>query len=223
MRIGGKLVVVSSMFLLAACAYNRPAVVYTTPSGQVVGVGPNARTAADQTLETSLRAGVNRYGDLANANPDLRFYADNGAVTITGPVRNDRERQMIDTLARNTPGVVSVNDQMQVMYPPTGSATPRVYVPPAPVSPSPVITPPPPGPRFEAVTLADQTLANRIENQLYRNAVPVDWLRNVTIRVSNGAAYVQGFVGTQAEREAIDRAVQDVSGVTTVYDQLQFR
>jgi osmotically-inducible protein OsmY len=223
MRIEGKLAVVLSTLLLAGCAYHRPPVVYATPTGQVVGVGRNARTAADAALETGLRAEVNRYGDLANGNPDLRFYANNGTVTISGPVRNDRDRQMIETMVRNTPGVTSVNDQMQLMYPPTGSVTPRVYVSPAPVLPPPVVTALPRAPRIQAETLADQTLASRIEDQFRKNGIPADWLQNVTISVSNGAAYVQGFVATQAQREAIDRAVQAVSGVTTVYDQLQLR
>ncbi len=223
MRMGGRLAVIASTLILASCAYNRPPVVYTTPTGQVVGVGRNPRTAADQALETTLRTEANRYGDLANANPDLRFYADNGTVTITGPIRNERDRQMIDTLVRDTPGVTSVNDQMRVMYPPTGVTTPQVYPPATPAAPTPVVTPPPPGPRIEADTVADQRLASRIANQLNSNGVPADWLQNVTIRVNNAAAYVQGYVPTQAEREAIDRAVQDVGGVTTVYDQLQLR
>jgi len=221
MRIG-RLAIVSSTLFLASCAYQRPPVVYTTPTGHVVGVGRDARTAADQALETGLRAEMNRYGDLANANPELHFYADNGTVTITGPVRNEADRQMIDTLVRNTPGVSSVNDQMRLTYSPTGSATPRVYAPPA-VSVPPVVTTLPPGPWLETETLTDQRLARRIQDQFRMSAIPANWLQNVTIRVSNGAAYVQGFVATQAQREAIDRAVQDVSGVTTVYDQLQLR
>lgn len=217
MRVSGKLAIISSSLLLAACAYHRPPVVYTTPTGQVVAAGPDARTAADRALETSVRAELDRYGDLARANPGLQFYAHNGTITLTGPVRTERERQMIETMARQTPGVVSVNDQLQVVYPPTGASTP------APVYTPPVVTTPPVVPQIDAAKVADQPLARRIGDQLQSEGVPADWLRDVRIQVSNGAAYVQGYVATQQQREAIDTAIQHVSGVTAVYDQLQLR
>ncbi len=222
MKIAGKLAIVSSSFLMAACAYHRPPVVYTTPSGQVIAAAPDARTAADQALEASVRAELDRYGDLATVNRDIRINARNGTVTLTGPVRSERDRQMIDTLVRNTPGVSTLNDELQVTYPPTGAYTPRVYTPPVTVAPPAVITPPA-VPRIEAATVNDEILARRVADQLQVAALPADWLQNVSVRVNNGAAYVQGYVATQQQREAIDAAVQQVRGVTTVYDQLQLR
>lgn len=221
MKIAGKLAVVSSAFLLAACAYHRPPVVYTTPGGQVISAGTDARSAADHALETSLHAQVNQYGDLGAGNPNLQIYARNGTVTLSGPVRNERDRQMIDTLVRNTPGVVSVSDQLQVLYPPTGAVTPPVYS--APVYPPPVVTAPVVVPRIDAVRVADQPLADRVADELRAEALAPDWLQNVSIRVENGAAYIQGYVATQQQREAIDTAVQRVRGLTAVYDQLQIR
>jgi osmotically-inducible protein OsmY len=223
MRIAGKLAIVSTTFLLAACAYHRPPVVYTTPGGQVISAGPNARTAADRALETSLRAELNQYGDLGNANPNVQLDAHDGYVTLSGPVRNERDRQMIDSLVRNTPGVRSVNDQLQVVYPPTGAVTPPTYSTPAPVYPPAVVTTPDAFPRVEAARIADQPLANRIADELRAEAVPPDWLQTVSIRVENGAAYVQGYVANQQQREAIDAALQRVRGVTAIYDQLQLR
>ena len=221
MRIARKLAVASITVLLAGCAEHRPPVVYTTPSGQVISAGPDARTAADRALETSVRAELNRYGDLADVNRDLHVDARNGVVTMTGPVRSQRDREMIDTLVRNTPGVASLNDQMQVVYPPTGVVNPPPYT--APVYPPAAVAIPVPAPRVEAGRAADQPLAMRIGDQLRVEGVPADWLQNVTIRVNDGAAYVQGYVSNQQQREAIDTAVQHVRGVTAVYDQLQIR
>lgn len=222
MKMGGKLAVFLSTVFLSACAYHRPPVVYTTPSGQVLSAGRDARTAADRAVETSLRAEMNRYGDLATVNPDVQMYAHGGVVTLSGPVRSERDRQMIDTLARNTPGVAIVNDQLRVIYPPTGA------VPEPPYSTSPRVYPPPvttayPLPRIEAATVADESLARRIGDEFRAQPIPAEWLRDVSIRVSNGAAYVQGYVATQQQREAIDAALQRVSGITAVYDQAQLR
>ncbi len=223
MRIAATLAMVSSTFLLGACAYHRPPVVYTTPGGQVISAGADARSAADRALETSLHAEVNQYGDLGTGNPNLQIHANNGSVTLSGPVRNERDRQMVETLVRNTPGVVTVNDQLQVLYPPTGVVTPPVYSSGAPVYPPPVVAAPVPVPRIDAVRVTDQPLANRIADELRAEALAPGMLQNVNIRVENGAAYLLGYVSTQQEREAIDTAVQRVRGVTAVYDQLQVR
>ena len=223
MRITAKLAVILSLFLSAACTSHRPPVVYTTPSGQVISAAGDARTAADRALETSLRAELNRYGDLAYVNRDAQVYANRGAVTLSGPVRSERDREMMVTLARNTPGVVSVNDQLQVVYPPTGAVTVPPYSATVPAYPPPVVSTPVVVPRVEAASAADESLARQIREQLRANSVPADYLRDVTIRVNNGAAYVQGSVPNQAQREAIDAAVQQVRGLTTVYDQLQLR
>src|SRR5215471_706373 len=131
---------VSVLVLVAGCAsYERP---YTSSST----TGSYDYNAANRALETTVRAEINRYGDLAAATPDVRIHALNGVVTLSGSVPSDRERQMLDDVVRNTSGVVAVNDQLQVPYPPTGVVTPRVYATPAPVvsSPTPIVVPGPP-------------------------------------------------------------------------------
>ncbi len=223
MRVAGKLAIASTTLLLAGCVSHRPPVVYTTPSGQIISAGADARTAADHALETSLRAELDRYGDLRAANPNVQLYARNGSVTLSGPVRSERDRQMIDTLVRNTPGITGVNDQLTVLYPPTGANTAPVYSSSAPVYPPPAVTPGVPVPRVEAAKPADQPLAHRIYDEFRAEVIPPDALQNVNIRVDNGAVFVRGYVSTQQQREAIDTAVQRVAGITAVYDQLQLR
>ncbi len=127
MKIFQSLGIVCSLALAGGCATEPRPVAYVTPSGQVISTGPDGRTAADRALETSLRAELNGYGNLAATDPNIRFYARDGAVTVSGPVRSERDRQMIDAMVRNTPGVFSVNDQLQVAYPPTGFYNPGVY------------------------------------------------------------------------------------------------
>ena len=111
---------ISAAVLVAGCASDQP--YYNTTSTYDY----------NRALENSVRAEVNRYGDLAAATPDMRIHARNGVVTLTGTVPSDRERQMLDDVVRNTSGVVAVNDQLQITYPPTGVVTPRVYSTPAP-------------------------------------------------------------------------------------------
>src|SRR5215472_4930707 len=117
MRIAQILAVLTVAALIVGCASNRPPYVYTTPSGQVISASP-PRNPSDVKLDTSIRAELDRYGDLAADSPNVQVYSQDGLVKLTGTVRNERERAMVDALVRNTPGVTGVNDQLHVSYPP---------------------------------------------------------------------------------------------------------
>lgn len=217
----------SLLVLLAGCETHRP-YTYTTPTGQVISSGV-PRNASDVALESNVRAELNRYGDLGSASQNVQVNAENGTVTLTGTVPNDRDRQMMDTLVRNTAGVVALNDQLQVAYPPTGAAgaPPQVYTGPAP---APVVTPPQaPAPanypdyRVLASTPGDEPVAASIVDHLRREGVHPDWLQTANITVRDGNAYLEGTVPNLPDHQAVVSAVQRSGGVKAVYDQLQNR
>ncbi len=81
---------------------------------------PKSQIETDRELENALRSQLNRYGDLATTTPNVQIYAQSGTVTLSGNVPSQRERDMIDSLVRDQTGVVAVNDQLQIAYPPTG-------------------------------------------------------------------------------------------------------
>jgi osmotically-inducible protein OsmY len=179
---------------------------------------------------------LDRYGDLAAAEPGLSVSARDGTVTLSGPVQSEKDREMIDTLARNTAGVVAVNDQLRVMYPPTGVASPYgaapVYMSPPPEGypPAPVISTGPaavpgeyPNRRVRATTAADEPLAHRMVDQLSYDTVPAEWCQNVTISITGGKVYLQGTVDNEEQHHAIVSSAQHCRNVTAVYDQLRVR
>jgi hypothetical protein len=134
---------------------------------------------------------------------------------------------MIDAMIRNTPGVVSVNDQLQVAYAPTGPYSANgVYSPPAPIAaPPPIVTPglAPGGLRVQPSTAADRPIADSIVDELRRDSIPPEWVQNVIINVTGGTVYLQGTVADQQRREAIISAAQHARGVNAIYDQLAVR
>src|SRR5262245_7103825 len=230
MRITPILGIVSSVLLAIGCSSTHR----------------DPRTAADRALEENLRTELKRYGELASVAPNIQIYAKDGTVTLTGPVRTEKERDMIEALVRNTTGVVGVNDALRVMYPPTGAYPPaRVYsrpttptpvyvVPPVVVSPpAPVVSLAPsgttvlssayPGLKVQASTPTDEPIARRVADQFNIDAVSAAWLQNVTITVVNGEAYLQGLVDSLQAHQAIVSAAQRTVGVKTIYDQLQVR
>ncbi len=232
MKLGFTFGLVAPLLLAVGCQTQHP-YSYVTPGGQVISTGPGSSTA-DTALEASIRAQLDRYGELAAASQDTHISAENGAVTVNGSVPNERDREMIDTLVRNTPGVIALNDQMQAGYPPTGTPgqPPAVYSSPgAPnVVSAPVVTPPPvvtPGVQpylgVQARTPADEPIARNIAEQLRADSIPASSLQGTSISVTDGNVSLQGQVDNQQEHQALVTAVQSAPGVRAVYDQLQVR
>src|SRR5690349_22638571 len=90
MRILESLAAVSIAAIITGCASSHQPYVYSTPSGQVISAGP-PRNPADVALDTSIRAELDRYGDLAADSPNVQVYSQNGVVNLTGDVRNEKE------------------------------------------------------------------------------------------------------------------------------------
>jgi osmotically-inducible protein OsmY len=218
------ILVVSVLALAAGCsspygAYN------TSPSYNSAAL---TQSEMDRALEASVRSQIDRYGDLRTAASKVQVLAQNGTVTLAGTVPDDQERQMMEVVARNTAGVVGVNDQLQVAYPPTGTyaSPPQVYSPP----PAPIITPPP-VPVYsvgrnisvQATTEADRALAAGISERLRPDATITSLSPGVTVTVAGGRAYVRGTVASEEQRQTIISALRNTPGVVAVYDELSLR
>ncbi len=229
MRIAMTLATISPLILLTAgCTTARRTSTYNPPPGQVISSGDYAERDADRVLENSLRSQLNRYGDLATVTPNLRISAQNGTVTLSGPVPSERERQMIDAMVRNTPGVTALNDQLVVSYPPTGYPQGNLpYPPPAPVV-TPPLTPinpanPPPsaGMAIQATSAADRVLAQRLTDTVRSDSNLPAAMPGVSVSVTGGAVYLRGTVDNQQQHQALVSDAQRTPGVSAVYDQLQ--
>jgi len=231
MRITSMLAV-STLVLAAGCsspygprAYNTyPA--YTSPT--------LSQSEMDRALEASVGSQLNRYGDLSAAASSIQVAAQDGTVTLAGTVPSERDRQMMEVITRNTSGVVGVNDQLQVAYPPTGTYTspPQVYSPAQvyPPPPAPVVSPPqvpvyPAGRNLavQATTEADRAIAAGISERLRPDATITSLSPGVRITVTEGRAYVQGSVYNEEQRQTIISTVRNTPGVVAVYDELTLR
>ena len=219
MKILKELALLASLTLAGGCAH----------TGHYAGTGRDyTQVDLDRNLEKNVRAQLDQYGRLGAAAANVQISAQNGTVTISGPVPSEQDRQMIDTLARNTSGVVSVNDQMQSALAPTGTIgqPPRVYV----VPPVEVRTPVPsepligaPGLRVQPATSDDRFSADRIADGFRSGGIPMAASDSVTAIVRGNVVYLQGTVASEADRQAVLSAVEHSAGVSAVFDQLQVR
>lgn len=96
------------------------------PINEASGASTNANTgltngtanAADQAFAQQLRAALARTGATQIFFPQTRSTVtvmnQNGAVTLRGMVANEGERRSIEARIKNTPGVTSVSNQLQI-------------------------------------------------------------------------------------------------------------
>jgi osmotically-inducible protein OsmY len=242
MKIVTLLGIGSCLLLAAGCSTERPAAYTTAPAygGEIISSGPNGATMvvpgmpktqieADRDLESDLRSQMGRYGDLATTTPNVQIYAQSGTVTLTGTVPSQREREMIESLVRNQPGVVGVNDQLQVAYAPTGviNGTPRVYTTP----PDYVVNSTAPALVYsgnlsitlQATTVGDRNVGQRVIDRLRADNRLAPLASTISVSVSDGRVWLRGTVDTEEQHLSIVSMVQHTYGVNAVYDQLTVR
>ena len=165
----------------------------------------NYASAADIALANQVRDQFNRYGDLATASQNIQVTAKNGTITLSGYVPSQREKQLVEVLARNTQGVASVNDQLRI----------------SPTTPAPVTTTTTSSTSTSAYNQTDQALAANLEQALSRHPTLGGFAPNIRVHVQNGRVTLTGNVPSEQDRLLVDEVVRNTPGVLTVVDQLQ--
>ncbi len=207
MKTGAVFTIITSLLFVAGCS---------TP-----GVHE-----ADRGIEGTLRSEVNE------KHVDIDVH--HGVVKLEGHVRTTADRDRIEALARSTPGVVAVKDELKVTFPTPGTygaypsipvyqgALPEV----APggvavVAPPVEVVPDYPAVKVQPTTDTDLPQAGRIVEQLRAAGLPQAGLQDVTITVRSGDVSLQGRVGSQRDHDALLAAIERAEGVRAIYDKLR--
>jgi len=165
----------------------------STPSPTEQGAGAAAQMSdSDRELMTSVRNQFDRYGDLSGIAPNIGVSSQNGTVTLTGSVPGEKERQMVEAMVKNTPGVVSVNNQIRISAPGVSS-----------------------------LSDTDRALVETVRTTLNSQPSIAGLTRNVQVDARNGTVTLTGNVPTPEDRQLIENLVRNSSGVTGVIDELQ--
>jgi osmotically-inducible protein OsmY len=194
--------------------------VYSTP-------GASASSApADRELEERVRQVLRTDNSIVAFTRDIQVAANNGAVTLTGTVVGDAQRQSVDNAVRNISGVTSVFDRLQVVPVPTGATDSRSY-PPADRQPPPAQPPAQnlaTGDIFNlyvhGLNATDSSLAERVLQGLRSDQALASLFPSVNINVSGGRVVLQGRVQTEQQKQTIASVVQRAAGATAVDNQL---
>lgn len=206
MKITRALTLLAVLFLVGGCASYDRQVTYDRYGNQVISsstyntqgsaAAAAARAAeADRALAASVRDQFNRYGDLSALANNVQIIAQNGTVTLTGAVPTENDRQMIEAMVRKTPGVLAVNDQLQV-------GTPAVV---STYDPNP----------------SDLALVTSVRQSLREHPSIVPYERSIGVSANNGMVTLTGYVPSEADREFVDSVVKNTPGVTSLVDQMR--
>ena len=189
------------------------------PATTTYPVYTSNQTTPDNSLIRQVRQQLNSYGRLGTIAQTVQIDAQGGVLTLSGVVPTQQDRDMINEIVRNTPGVVSVTDQLQVSNWSTGSGGSHVY------SGNQNLGADGAGQIFslhvQGLTPADRTLAQRVINGLETDSALPNVLPKVNIEVADGRIVLRGTVQNEEQRRAIDDAIRRAAGGGAVDDQLQ--
>src|ERR1051326_1708714 len=189
---------------------------YTTSTTTLPVPTSQSLSDTDNALISRIHTELTRHPSVSPFEPNVHVYAQNGAVTLTGAVPNDADRQAVDTFVRRLPGVASVRDEMQIApgapLMPTGSDQARLY-------------PADTGNFFnlnvQGLNDTDRAVAQRILTGLRTDSAVAVIFPHVNIEVSDGKVTLRGTVQSIQQRRAIVAAVQQAAGFNNVFDELQ--
>jgi osmotically-inducible protein OsmY len=148
---------------------------------------------ADRGLASVVRDQFDRYGALSAIKYNIVITARNGVVTLNGTVPGRQEKNMVQAMVENTPGVVAVNNHLKAT-----SSTPLPF------------------------DQSDRALVSRVR-QAFKEQPPVAaYAPNIGIEANSGIVTLTGTVATEHDRQLLANIVENTSGVQKVVDRMEY-
>lgn len=188
---------------------NFPVTVNSNFDGNIV-VQDHAVTPSDRILLTTLSQGVRAsLGIVPNGNTPVHFLIQNGTVTVVGTVQTTEQSQAVLARVQQTPGVLSVINDMHV----SGPFAPAVQ---NGASSSLLGTP-----TDRAFSPADQVLLTKVQQEAaLQLGVTSTAQMPVHFSIQNGVVGVTGRVGSLQEKQILIAALQRTQGIVRVVDNI---
>lgn len=172
---------------------------------------PDRVSREDSVITSDVRSKITEDERLRGLILDVK--TDNGIVTVSGKAHSQAEVDRAIELARNTPGVVSVNSLLKI----------------DPASTSDVLTPTAEDRKTivekgqkELDEAADISGDSRIENEVKSKFAADDIIKSRNIRITSvdGLVTLKGSVRSTAEQDEAVRVANSVAGVKEVKSEL---
>jgi len=76
--------------------------------------GDQGGSEADRTITQQIRQGVVKDDALSITGKNVKIITVDGVVTLRGPVKTDKEKTVIASIAKDAPGVKRVDNQLEI-------------------------------------------------------------------------------------------------------------
>ena len=83
-------------------------------SGETKTSGDQSNSSADLKITQAIRQALMRDSELSTTAKNVKIIANNGHVTLRGPVKTAQEKAKIDQLAKSAASGVKIDDQLEV-------------------------------------------------------------------------------------------------------------
>jgi osmotically-inducible protein OsmY len=83
-------------------------------SGETKTSGDQSNSSADLKITQVIRQALMKDSELSATAKNIKIIANNGQVTLRGPVKNAQEKAKIGQLARSAAGGAKIDDQLDV-------------------------------------------------------------------------------------------------------------
>lgn len=192
-------------------------------NGQVVNRIQVSPPGDESAISSSIRSRMQSDPLLAYTYP-IGVETNHGIVSLNGTVPSFDQRMRAEQIARQTPGVTSVINNIQVASAGTVSPNPPVVVVPpgttvvpgTTVPPSTSVMPPPP-----AMAASDMSITTAVKERLAADRFAN--LMRVNVDTSGGIVYLNGVVPTMDHKIRAEQIARQVGGVTQVVNNLQIQ
>lgn len=164
--------------------------------GAPVPAAEEGITQPDAWLTAKIQAKYFMDDEVKARNIDVD--TQDGVVTLKGSVVSESERRQAVALARNTDGVQSVNDQLQVQAEAAGPVAPDLK----PVEP----------------VVDDAWIITKIQSKYFLDVNVKS--RQITVDTQKGVVTLSGTVETEQQKQEAERIARETEGVSKVVNNL---
>lgn len=195
-----------------ACNRDEPAAQRTrqTPA-QTPAETASQQPTDDASITTSVQARY--YGDDAVRGRDISVSTQDGVVTLEGRVDSEAAKERAVALAREVPGVTSVEDELRV-----GTETADTAAAREPREPDTGVA----GTSGETATREPGWITTKIQAQYFVSSDIKPWNIDVTTS-NNGVVRLEGEVDSTGDKAEAVRIARATEGVSKVDDRLRVR
>ena len=183
-----------------------------------IRIAPEATPQPGETTKQDLAINVDDLELQANLHERLQAVSElktqriaikvqNRAVTLTGSVATEAQKDRVEQILRNYPKVTAINNQLRI-----GSTALPASPPTTASSPTPAPSPKP----SAATSEQDRSLLQTITAALNANRADFSEVNAIKVTVQNGDVTLSGTTPTRAERALAERLAKEVAGVKSL-------